>query len=293
MNELTALLLGMHDASEVREKYLKVPFAYPGSKVEHLHRILPHIEYREGYAEAFGGTGAVLLNRQPSKLEVFNDRYSGVTDFFRVVRDKKLFPEFMERISATVHSREEFIWCKNTWKNHDDLVERAARWYYCARFAVNGKPKSTFGRAVNPVARFADRLIKSLPLFGPIHSRFQTVTLENLDWRLCLQDYDRKNMSWYLDPTYLDCSTGNYEDEMSYQDHFELMARIQNLQGAVVLSTFDGPKTRAIYDKAGVWRERIAWERNTTAKPRAYNEQNSQNDDHDQFPKTELLWIKA
>lgn len=291
--DLTNLLLGMHSASEVRETYLKIPFAYPGNKSDHLPKILPHLPYRESYCEPFGGTGAVLLNRMKSKLEIFNDRYSGVTDFYRVVRDKALYPQFMERINATVHSREEFIWCKKTWRNHDDPVERAARWYYTVRFAVNGKAASTFGRSLDPKVRYADRLHKSLPLFGPLHDRLHTVTIENLDWRLCLQDFDRADMVWYIDPTYLDCSTGNYEDEMSVEDHGELFVRIQHLQGFVALSTFDGPKTRAIYDKAGVWKEVIKWERKTSAKPRAYNDENYQNDEHDRFPKTELLWIKA
>lgn len=290
--DLTALLLGMNSAEEVREKYLKIPFAYPGAKGDHLAEILPHLPYGSGYGEAFGGTGVVLLNRDPSKLEIFNDRYSGVTDFFRVVRDPKLYPLFMERVNATVHSREEFIWCKATWKNHDDTVERAARWYYTVRFAINGKARSTFGRSRDPIVRFADRLHKSLPMFGPLHHRLHTVTIENLDWRLCLQDFDQKGFVWYLDPTYLDCSPGNYDEELSVADHSELFVRIQNLQGFVALSTFDGPQTRAIYDKAGVWDEVIEWKRTSTAGTQAANESNGHTEIQDRVKKNELLWIR-
>jgi len=293
MNDLTAMLLGMGN-EEVRETYLKLPFAWPGGKGEHLAKILPHLPYGSGYGEAFGGSGAVLLNREPSKLEIYNDRYGGITAFFRVVRDRELYPKFMERIALTVHSREEFIWCKKSWKNVEDDVERAARWYYTVRYAVNCKPTSTFGRSKNPVVRFADRLHKSLPLFGPIHSRLYTVTIENLDWRMCLDDFDQTGFVWYLDPTYLDCEPGTYEHELSVNDHKELIARIPYLKGFVAVSSYDGPQTRAIYDKSGLWDEVIEWDRTTRALTQAFTETNSLDtlEVTDRNKVKELLWVR-
>jgi DNA adenine methylase len=292
MNDLTAQLLGMGQ-DEVREHFIKLPFAYPGAKGEQLTKILPHIPYGTGYGEGFGGSGAVLLNRNPSKLEIFNDRYAGITAFFRVVRDEKLFPLFMDRISSTLHSREEFIWCKKTWKNCEDDVERAARWYYMIRFAVNGKPNSTFGRSKNPIVRFADRLHKSLPLFHPLHRRLHTVTIENLDWRVCLDDFDQTGFVWYLDPTYLDSTPGTYEEELSISDHKELAARIPYLKGFVALSSYDGPITRSIYDKAGLWDEVITWDRTSTALTQAFTESNSLiNHDGDRARVKEILWLR-
>jgi DNA adenine methylase len=292
LNELTALLMSMNSAEEVRERYLKMPFSYPGSKGDHLDKLLPHIPYGSGFGEAFGGTGIVLLNRERSKLEVLNDRYSGITDFFRVVRDPLTYQKFMERIALTIHSREEFIWCKTTWKDCEDPVERAARWYYTIRYAMNGKPNSTFGRSKSASVRFADRLHKSLPLFGPLHSRLYTVTMENLDWRLCLADYDAPGFVWYLDPTYLDCLSGNYEYEMCSDDHKELICRIPHLKGFVAVSAFDGPQTRAIYNVPGVWNEVIEWDRVTSAKPRAFTETNSQIESDTRYKVKELLYIR-
>lgn len=292
MHDLTSLLLGMGQ-DEVREYYVKLPFAYPGSKGDQLDKILPHLPYGEGFGEAFGGTGVVLLNRNLSKLEVFNDRYAGITAFFRVVRDPKLFPLFMERVSATLHSREEFIWCKKTWKNCDDDIERAARWYYMIRFAVNGKPNSTFGRSKNPVVRFADRLHKSLPLFHPLHRRLHTVTIENLDWRICLDDFDQTGFVWYLDPTYLDSTPGTYDEELSLQDHKELSARIPYLKGFVALSGYDSPIARSIYDKAGMWDEVISWDRTSTALAQAFTESNSLvNHEGSRGKVKEILWLR-
>lgn len=283
----------MLSAEEVRENYIKMPFAYPGSKGDQIKLIQPYLPYGTGYGEAFGGTGVILLNRQPSKLEVYNDRYGGITAFFRVVRDKLLYPQFMERIAATIHSREEFIWCKKTWLNCEDDVERAARWYYTIRFAVNGKVRSTFGRSKNPVVRFADRLTKSLPLFRPLHERLSTVTIENLDWRLCLEDFDQTGFVWYLDPTYLDCYPGSYEYELSIPDHKELIERVQNLKGYVAISSYDGPVTRSIYDKAGIWDDCIEWNRTSTALSQAETETNNLiGTNTDRRVVKEMLWIR-
>jgi len=294
-NALTNLLLGGLAEEGIREDFIKMPFSYPGGKGEMLGKILPHLPYGEGYGEAFGGSFIVGLNRDASKLEVYNDRYSGVTAFFRVVRDPVLFPRFMERIAVVVHSREEFIWCKRTWKNHEDDVERAARWYYMIRYAVNGKPNSTFGRSVGYKVRFADRLHKSLDMFSHIHQRMIPVTLENQDWRQCIKDYDQKGFVWYLDPTYLDVAPGTYEHELSVEDHKDLIVRVPYISGHVAISSYDNPITRSIYDVPGLWDEVIEWERTTTALTQAFTEENNLNTKettNDRKKVKELLWVR-
>lgn len=296
MSSLTGLLLGMHDASEVREQYLRLPFGYPGSKAEQLDKILPHLPQREGYGEPFGGSGIVLLNRRASKLEVYNDRYSGVTCFFRVVRDKDKLPLLLERLEATLHSREEFIWCKETWKDHQDDIERAARWYYIIRHAVNSKPRSTFGRSISSKATFAGRLHKSLPLFKELSERLQTVQIENMDWRQLLTDYDAPDFVWYLDPTYLGSTKGTYDFELDERDHIELCERAQRLKGFVALSGYDNEETKKIYDKYH-WDEVHTWVRTTTALTQAFNAENGLLDYQSDSSRskatvTECLWVR-
>lgn len=295
--DLSAMLLGMggRNLEEVREQYLRLPFAYPGNKLDFIKDIAPHIPYDEAYGEPFGGSGALLLNRRPSKLEVYNDRYGGITHFFRVVREKDTYDAFMARIEFLLHSREEFIWCKSTWADCNDPVERAARWYYTIRFAVNGKAKSTFGRSVNAKVPFSDRLHKSLPLFFPLHQRLVTVTIENMDWRQLITDYDRPGMVWYMDPTYLDSFPGAYEHELAVNDHKELVARIGMMHTFVAVSSYEGELTNSIYDVAGTWDDKIIWERNTTALTQAFTETNglaNLQTTSDREVKKEVLWIR-
>lgn len=259
---LYAQLMGMSDFDEVRRDVLRLPFSYPGSKLDQLDLILPHLPYRRGFGEAFGGSGVVLLNREPSKLEILNDRYMGVTALYRVVRDREKCKQLIERVEMAVHSREEFIWCQSTWKDCNDEIERAARWYYIVQHAVNSKPESTFGRATKGGAQLGRKYHNAIPLFWPLHERLRdTVQIENLDWRQCLSDFDSEDMVWYLDPTYLG-TTKAYEFNMTPEEHVELCERIFNMKGFVALSGYNNHVTRSIYDSYN-WTDKITWERNT------------------------------
>lgn len=235
-DDLLGLLLSMEREDDiVREDYVRAPFGYPGGKARSIPHILPALPYTSMYCEPFGGSGAVWLARHPSKLEIFNDRYSGVTSFFRAVRDHK--KELVERLSHLIHSREEFIWCKNTWKNHDDLVERAARWYYCVR-ASFGAQSMYFGRSRNPKASFASKLSENLDHYHDLHDRIKNTQIENLSWQSCFDDYNHDDCVWYLDPPYYKVSKGMYEHDMPDSEHVEILERIQRLTGFVAISSY-------------------------------------------------------
>ena len=100
--------------SHVQHEIVKAPFGWPGGKSKSLKQILPHLQYRKAYVEPFGGSFAVGLARVPSTVEVYNDRYGGICDFYRVLRDPTLLPLLCNRLDLTVYSREEFVWSKTT-----------------------------------------------------------------------------------------------------------------------------------------------------------------------------------
>jgi DNA adenine methylase len=244
--------------NEIREDYVRAPFGYPGSKAKAIKNIVPHLPYTDMYCEPFGGTGSVWLARNAVKLEIFNDRYSGVTSFYRVLRDKPLKEKLEERLQFLIHSREEFIWSRSTWKNCDDLVERAARWYYTVRNSF-GSQSLYFGRSKNPKAVFASKLQNGLELFHPIHERIKNSQIENLDWRVCFNDYNRPECVWYLDPPYYQATKGMYECEFTDSEHIELLDRIQDLLGFVAISTYPNE----LYEKYD-WDKRVIWEQGTS-----------------------------
>lgn len=254
-DDLLAMLNALSSHEEVRENYVRAPFGYPGAKSRSLDKILPHLPYRAGYGEAFGGSGAVLLARNCSPLEVFNDRYSGVTCFYRVIRDRVKMNALLDRMQIVLHSREEFIWSKNTWRDCEDEVERAARWYYMTLMSF-GQQGRHFGRCVRGKAQLGPKLKNNLQLFHAVHCRLVPVQIENLDWRQCFKDYDHEDFVWYVDPPYYQYAKGMYECEMQKEEHVELLERIFHLRGFVALSGYENE----LYDHPRFkWDSRYSW----------------------------------
>lgn len=83
-----------------------IAFGWYGGKYSHLDWLLPKLPNTQHYCEPFGGSAAVLLNRDPSPVETYNDVDSEVVNFFRVLREHP--EELTRRIGLTPFSREEY-----------------------------------------------------------------------------------------------------------------------------------------------------------------------------------------
>jgi DNA adenine methylase len=291
-DDLFGMLMGMdahsHD-KEKREDYVRAPFGYPGSKAKAISNILPHLPYTNMYVDVFGGSGAIWLARHPSKVEIYNDRCSGVTCFFRVCRNPNTLRALVDRLSVLIHSREEFIWSASTWRDCEEEVERAARWYYSVKCSF-GSQGLYFGRTKSTKATFANKLHSNLDLFYPLHDRIKNTQIENLDWQTCLLDYNDPEAVWYLDPPYYRSSTGMYHHELSDAEHRELLERVQTLKGFVALSGYPNE----LYDSYE-WDKRVVWEQNTTTLGMAFTGSNKLGEYKEILTRKtamECLWIR-
>jgi len=114
-NELEA-----RTTDESTKNILAAPFGYPGGKSRSVRNILQHLPYTDKFVDVFAGSGTILLAREPSRLEVYNDRYAGVTAFYRCVKSEKLCRQLVDWIDTTVHSKELWWWYKETWDSCED-----------------------------------------------------------------------------------------------------------------------------------------------------------------------------
>lgn len=272
MDDLFGQLMGLDNQSNdtvIREDYVRAPFGYPGSKAKAVKNILPHLPYTNMYCEPFGGSGSVLLARNECKLEIFNDRYSGVTSFYRCLQNRETKDALVDRLEFMLHSREEFIWCRSTWKDCEDIVERAARWYYTVKNSF-GSQSLYFGRSRNPKTNFTAKFHNSLADFHSVHERIKNAQIENLDWRVVLNDYNHPECVWYLDPPYYQATRGMYECELPDDDHRELLERIQHLDGFVAISGYPNN----LYEKYP-WDKIIVWTQSSTTLGMAFTGSNN------------------
>jgi DNA adenine methylase len=267
------------------EKIIKAAFGWPGGKSRSISNILGFIPYRTTYVSVFGGSGIDILNRKPSKLDVFNDRYAGVTDFYRCLKNPVLFSQLCHWLQLTVNSKEEFYLSRDTWVNCLNPVERAGRWYYSIQYSF-GLLGRNWGRAKNGIP-LSGKIQNALPLFQGIHDRFQKIQIDNLDWYDCLIQYDSPETVFYLDPPYIDGASGIYKHELTKDDHRRMIDVIFGLQGFVAVSGYSNP----LYDNQN-WNAVHHW--NNFVSMASLNNQGNgkENINQERIFVEEKLWIK-
>src|SRR3990170_3736536 len=113
-----------------------IAFGWYGGKFSHLGWLLPLLPECHHYCEPFAGSAAVLINREPSPIETYNDIDGEIVNFFAVLRDKK--DELVEAIGLTPFSREEFFVAVTTNGGQISDVERARRFFVRARQVRTG-----------------------------------------------------------------------------------------------------------------------------------------------------------
>src|SRR5215475_396562 len=129
MRYLSPILTG---SPAIRRRGRKlIAFGWYGGKYSHLDWLLPLLPACHHYCEPFGGSAAVLLNRQHSPIETYNDVDGEVTTFFRVLRERE--EELVRAIGLTPFSREEFFVACSTNGHPISDLERARRFFIRAR----------------------------------------------------------------------------------------------------------------------------------------------------------------
>ena len=217
---------------------MKNPIPYFGGKARFARKIIELFPEHRTYVEPFGGAMSVLLAKEPSKVEVYNDLDGEVVNFFRVLQDSKALTELLNRAWASPYSREEYYKCKELIKTTDDPIEKARCFFVLARYGFAGHRES-FG--ISPKSPHSRSCHNALCNLAHLQERLASVCIESLDFRKILNSYDTEETLFYLDPPYVPDTrkSGKYSCELTYDDHMELVNLLNNIQGKFVLSGYD------------------------------------------------------
>lgn len=250
---------------------------YHGGKWRLAPWIIQHMPRHEVYVEPFGGAASVLLRKQPSRIEVYNDVDESVVNLFRILRDPARAEALRLAVTLTPFSRREFAAC---WAVSEDPIEEARRLIVRSFQALGNKHRLSRNgwRTRTAKARWSPCVAwngwpDEIPAFV---ARLREVILEALDWEKLLDIYDDRSALLYVDPPYVHetRSPGHkemYISELTNEDHARLLDRLKGAKGMVMLSGYAHP----LYEEA-----LKGWRRLETPARAQTN-----------VPRTEVLWL--
>lgn len=233
--------------SKLTKKKKLILFGWYGGKFSHLDWLLPLLPKCHHYCEPFAGSAAILINREPSPVETYNDLDGEVANFFRVLRDEG--EELTRLIGLTPFSREEFGIACELDPDATEL-ERARRFYTRARQVRTGLAQTaTIGRWANckntsraGMSGVVSRWLGGVEALPSIAERLLRVQIENRPAIDVVNLYDSTDTLFYCDPPYVHSTRGDskaYSCEMTDEQHVELAEALNAVQGMVAFSNYE------------------------------------------------------
>ena len=254
------------------------PFPYYGGKERLGKWIIPMMPDHTTYVEAFGGSGSILFAKSPSKVEVYNDINGDLVNLFRVLRND--YDKFYWTLEYMPYSRYVYKHCEEE-LDPEDNIDRAVITYlkyaqsFCGGFG-NGWGYSVVQNQARKYWNRIDRL-------GEVRDRLKGVQIDCRDAVELIKAFDSPETLFYLDPPYSFCTRSTkkgYPFEMSDQQHEALLDAILDVEGMVMLSTFDGCLYNALKEYG--WRPQKLDRKIASANNKLIGQQRA---------KTEVVWM--
>lgn len=220
--------------------------------------IIEHFPAHNIYVEPFAGGASVLLAKEPSPIEVYNDAWDRVVSFFRVLRERPA--ELVSMLELSPWSRAEFY---QSFEQANDPLEDARRFFINSWQGIGGTrgqdgPKGQRGWRFlrNPDDRSTVNPDNMLANLLTVAARLRHVQIECDDALTVMRRYDGPDTLHYIDPPYTADTRRpghqqSYFAEMTTVNHRHLALCLRSLCGHVVLSGYASPLYDELY---GDWR---------------------------------------
>lgn len=214
---------------------------WPGGKFYLTKFILEHIPEHKVYVEPFGGAANILINKQKSEIEVYNDIYFPIYCLFFVTKDNFMFEMLKHKLYFTLRSFEEYKKAVEILNNSNDVLELAWAIFVAAAQSHSGMiHKTNWGRFFE--SNMSTAWANTLSKLDIIHNRIKDVLLHNEDALSIIEKYDSKDTFFYLDPPYPKIVRSHkklYRHE--FEDHEHLLKILKKVSGKFIISSYDNP----------------------------------------------------
>jgi DNA adenine methylase len=132
-------------------------------------------------------------------------------------------------------------------------IQRAHRFYYLIMAGWGGELNYPRFQTSITDGGHGNRLVGALKTLKqrlvPIHERLRTVLIENLDWRDCIDRYDRPQAVMYLDPPYPGNKVNYVHNMREWSEHEDLVKRLNTTTCKCIVSSYDTPEVRELFSQ--------------------------------------------
>jgi DNA adenine methylase len=219
------------------------------------------------YVEPYFGGGSVLLANDPEGIsEVANDINRDLMTFWQVMASEELFQKFQRRNEATPFSKDHWQSCEEAISNPDirrvvdDPVDWAHTFFVWCRQSLAGRMDSfasiTRNRTRRGMNEQVSAWLKAIDGLPEVHARLRRVLMLNDDALTVIRKEDGERSLFYIDCPYLHetrSSVGEYEHEMTYQQHRDLLEVLKVIKGRFLLSGYDSDLYRGYANTVPRW----------------------------------------
>jgi len=265
-------------------KKINAPFGYFGSKNKIALQLCSDLPPHNCWVEAFCGSAALTLKKEPAPIEIINDVDNEIVNLFQQLRDNH--DDLCKAIELTPYAENELM---NARISVDGLsnIERARRFLVQSMMAINGlfgEAKGGFSYSDSYTRNGHDARVNrwnNLPeRLKLVVARLKKVRIENKDAIKLLKRYiNRPATLVYLDPPYLGNRTNGYnKDANDEKFHEELLILSNKAECMIFISGYENDLYETILSEENGWSKKTI---ETITK-------DSKGKSHD---RTEVVWM--
>jgi DNA adenine methylase len=236
---------------------------YFGGKSRFLDWLLPlfpepNATQCKGYLESFIGGGSPFLNCEQYEIMVINDIDGRLYNFYNVLRNDS--EKLIRLLELTLYSRNEF---QLSLERSPDPVEDARRYFVRSQQSFGGQSvgtrrqnswRASMTDSRHGVGIDVAKWLGKIAGLKDVVERFKIAQIENRSFDYVKPKFDFPFFFHYDDPPYIHSTRtgkGDYEHEMSNEQH-EHLAYINNrLSAKVMISNYDNPFYNQWYPEVG------------------------------------------
>ena len=221
---------------------MRTPITYYGGKQQLASTIIEMIPAHRIYVEPFFGGGAVFFAKGKSYLEVINDVNDNLVTFYEVCQDSELFARLYDKVQHTLHAESYYKTAYEIWqgkKTGGGIIEKAWAVWFVTNMSFSGSPSGGWkwdnGTAGSHSGKVLDHYRKDFT--QAIHDRLKEVQISCRDAMTVIDQRDREETFFFLDPPYPGCVQKHYSG-YTFDDLEALLDRLTTIKGKFILCNF-------------------------------------------------------